>query len=77
MSNLRLADRSLNMANTTAYRNNKSGLKGAYRSGNRWRSTIRHHRQTIYLGMFESAEAAHAAYAAKARELRGEFARAK
>lgn len=41
---------------------------------NRWQAKIRHNYKEICLGTFGSPEEAHAAYAAKARELRGEFA---
>lgn len=72
--NLRLASRSQNMANTTMYRNNKSGLKGAYLTKWGWKSTIRRGGKTISLGTFATAEEAHAAFCAAALELSGEYA---
>lgn len=71
--NLRLASSSQNNANRRARRDNKSGLNGAYFINGKWRAYIRHGR-AIYLGTFGSAEEAHAAYVAKAKELFGEFA---
>ena len=54
-----------------------SGLKGAYwhSQRKRWRSQVQFQRRAIHLGLFDTAEEAHAAYCAKARELFGEFAR--
>jgi hypothetical protein len=76
--NLRLATRSENSANRRRNRNNKSGFKGVIwdqRHGG-WLARIGKNRRTYYLGRYTTAEEAHAAYAAKARELFGEFARA-
>jgi hypothetical protein len=53
--------------------NNKSGIKGVvWRNDfNRWSAKIK----TIHLGLFKTKEEAAAAYAAKARQLFGGFAR--
>ena len=51
------------------------GLKGAYRYRKKWMSKIRVDRRQIYLGLFNSAEEAHAAYCAAAIEHFGAFAR--
>jgi hypothetical protein len=40
----------------------------------RWRAEIQHKRKRFKLGRFDTREEAAAAYAAKARELFGEFA---
>jgi HNH endonuclease len=76
--NLRLATNSENMANRGPQLNNKSsGLKGAYRMWHgRWYSRISKDGIDYYLGIFDTAEEARAAYIKKAEELYGEFARA-
>ncbi len=74
-ANLRLATKSQNMANRGAPRANKTGLKGAFPCGKGWMSRIRHQGKQIYIGFYATPEEAHAAYAAKAREIHGEFAR--
>lgn len=74
ISNLREATRSQNLANRPAQSNNTSGLKGVsfHKGAGRWRATIQHK----YLGLFDTAEEAHAAYRAAASRVFGEFARA-
>lgn len=74
IDNLRPAEQTQNNANRRAYRNNKSGLKGVYMSAGRWRAGIRIDGKSYYIGTYDTAEAAHAAYVAKAKELFGEFA---
>lgn len=76
--NLREADNSLNMANRGTQANKKTNtLKGAYLMWNgTWYSRIQKDGQDYLLGVHPSAELAHAAYATKARELFGKFARA-
>jgi hypothetical protein len=58
--------------------NNASGHKGVYfdRSRNRWAAGIMVDRHCIFLGRFDTAELASAAYETAARELFGEFYRA-
>lgn len=75
--NLRLAERPQNMANMRTHKDNQLGIKGVFfdRRRGKFIATICHHRRQIRLGAFASAEDASAAYAAKARELNGEFAR--
>lgn len=69
--NLRQASRAENTRNRKGRA--KSGLKGAYGGRNdRWHSKI----GGRYLGMFDSAEEAHAAFMNEARKLYGEFASA-
>lgn len=77
ISNLREATFSQNMANTGIWRHNTSGYRGVskQRRGGKWMSTIRFHRKRYHLGVFETAEAASAAYEAKAAQLFGEFYR--
>lgn len=74
IKNLRPAGQSLNNANRHTYRNNKSGFKGVYHWQGRWRAMIRINNKSYHIGMFDTPEAAHDAYFAKARELFGEFA---
>lgn len=75
-SNLRPTDESGNGANKRLYANNACGLKGAHlhRSG-RWRAQIKKKGRVIHLGLFDTADQAHAAYLAAASELHGAFAR--
>ena len=77
-ANLREATYSQNNANSIVRKDNKSGFKGASRSGKRlgWQACIRWEGRSKHLGYFDSPEAAHAAYLAAANELFGEFARA-
>jgi hypothetical protein len=79
LQNLRPATPSQNKANTRAFRSNKSsGLKGASfckRSG-KWLAQIQKDRKPYHLGVFDTAEGAHAAYKVAAERLFGEFARA-
>jgi hypothetical protein len=75
--NLRPADRASNAANSKLPKNSTSGLKGAQKSRyhHRWRSSIRENGRTIYLGMFDTAEEAHAAYRRAAERIHGNYAR--
>ncbi|HXW25609.1 MAG TPA: HNH endonuclease [Xanthobacteraceae bacterium] len=77
LSNLRRATASMNAANRRRPRTNTSGFKGVHRrrTGGRWRAQIWKDGRAHYLGLFATAQAAHAAYAAAARRLFGEFAR--
>lgn len=76
-ANLRLSTVSSNAANRKRYRSNTSGYKGVsfHRRMRRWTAYITKDGRRYTLGCFDTAEAAHEAYAAAARELFGEFAR--
>jgi hypothetical protein len=76
-SNLREATHNENMWNMKMRRNNTSGLKGVtwHKPSRRWRAQICLYSRRLGLGYFDTAEAAHDAYKAKAIELFGEFAR--
>lgn len=76
-TNLRLATHAQNMSNTKKPRHNTSGFKGVHlrRQGD-FSASIQHKGKTIHLGLFPTAEAAHAAYCAAAERIHGEFARA-
>ncbi len=74
--NLRVCTRSQNLQNTMKRKRNSSGFKGVcwHKGANKYMATINHNKVSHYLGLFETAEKAHAAYVAAARELNGEFA---
>src|ERR1700676_5553287 len=77
IGNLRDCTRSQNHANMYKSTRNKSGYKGVTRNNNKinpWCAFIRKDGKTIYIGVFPTAEEAHDAYIAKAKELFGEFA---
>ena len=75
--NLRLADTFQNKRNTSVYRNNRAGLKGAYLTvGGRYTTRIRIDGKNLHLGTFDTPEEAHALYVVKSKEHFGEFARA-
>lgn len=76
IANLRLASHSQNLANQKINKNNSTGFKGVIPSRKRFRARIRINRTVINLGVFDTPEAAHAEYFAKAQELYGQFARA-
>ena len=75
--NLRLADRQQQMFNRSVRKDCRSGLKGAQLSyGGKWCARISYCGKKLYLGLFDTPEAAHEAYKAKAAEFFGEFAAA-
>lgn len=76
IENLRLATYSQNRANATRSLNNKSGCKGVswYSRDGRWQTSIKVNGETIYLGLFDTPEEAHAAYCQAAIEHFGEYA---
>lgn len=80
-SNLRLATKSQNQANTGLNKSNVSGIKGVsrYRAGERygkpWQAGIQKDGKVIHLGHFVTKEEAGGAYARAAKTLFGEFAR--
>lgn len=75
ISNLRLATRSLNAANSARRSCSTSGFKGVTACKKRWRAQITVNQRVVYLGLYATKEAAHAAYANAARLHFGEFAR--
>ena len=76
LSNLRFATSSQNKANVRARRTNQTGLKGVmpYRH-DRFTAQICIAGRSVHLGVFESAQQAHEAYATAALKEYGEFAR--
>lgn len=74
--NLRLATPAQNLANMGRHRDNTSGFKGVHRhSSGLWAASICVNRKRTHIGYFRNPKDAARAYDAKARELRGEFAR--
>jgi hypothetical protein len=76
IENLRLCSSKQNSANSVICRRNKSGFKGVcFRKDiGKFQSHIRIDKIQTHLGYFSTAEEAHAAYVAKAKEVFGEFA---
>ena len=73
--NLRLADKSLNAANSVAQRTNPTGVKGVHLDGKGYRARLKLHGREIYLGHFDTIEEAAEAYALSHRQHFGEFSR--
>lgn len=68
--NLRLSTRSLNMQNQTrARKDSRTGFLGVRKDGNRFMARIGLDGKRIYLGCFDTAEKAHAAYLAAKKEM--------
>lgn len=78
IAKLRPASRSQNMANSVPHRDSSSGLKGIFfdKRRQRWASIITKNGRRKWLGYFDTAASAHAAYCLEAEKLFGEFARA-
>jgi hypothetical protein len=74
--NLRICTHAENMRNRKMAKHNRSGIKGAYRHGQKWVSEIVANGVRYRLGTFDTPQAAGAAYAEAASRLHGEFARA-
>ena len=77
IENLRSASRSENQINIGIRLNNTSGYKGAsWKSRNgKWQSQIQLNGKTKYLGLYNTAEEAGAAYDNASRKYHGEFGR--
>ena len=73
--NLRPASRSENACNRGKHRHNKTGFKGVAPLGKRFRAVVQMKGDKRYLGVFDTAAEAAAAYAKAAKELQGEFSR--
>lgn len=76
IANLRKATNSQNMTNRGKNKTTESGLKGAYyhKKTGKYFSSICKDYKTIYLGIFDTKEEAHAAYCEAAKKLHGDFA---
>ena len=74
--NLRECNRTENMRNQNVHRNNTSGCKGVNtRENGKFRARIRVDKKLLYLGTFDTAAQAAAAYQAAAAKYFGAFAR--
>ncbi len=75
--NLREATMTQQRANQRVRRDSKSGLKGAQQTATgKWVARITAHGVKHRIGLFATAEEAHAAYVTAAKRLFGDFARA-
>lgn len=74
-ANLRSATKSQNMHNQKISTRNTSGFKGVSKIKGRWESNIRLNGKKRRLGIFDTPEAASAAYAKASAALHGEFGR--
>jgi hypothetical protein len=72
--NLRICTRSQNQHNRKKGQRNSSGFKGVSKKGNKWQANIGRDRKQIYLGIFDTPDAAHEAYVKAAKDIHGEFA---
>jgi hypothetical protein len=73
-SNLRLATKPQNGANSSLSVRNSSGVKGVCRIGNRWRAYVTVNRKQIPLGCYDTLEEAALARKKGAAKYHGEFA---
>jgi len=75
--NLRVATKSQNNCNSRTRRNSFTGLKGVYfhKGAGRFVGQIKVKGETMYLGLYDTAEEAHLVYCAAADKYHGEFAR--
>jgi HNH endonuclease/AP2 domain len=71
IANLREATNGQNQANSK--RHSISGFKGVRKHHRKWTASIRYEGQFIYLGLFDTPQAAHAAYCKAAKKLHGKF----
>ena len=76
-ANIRACSRTQNNRNKPVQKNNLTKFKGVcFRpEKNRWRALIMANRKRVELGLFKTAEEAHAAYCAAAKKYHGEYAR--
>lgn len=76
-SNLRLATQAQNTLNTKLRADNRAGFKGVskHTQCNKFKASIAVGGKRRHLGLFDTAEQAHAAYCAASVELHGEFRR--
>ena len=81
IDNLREATHGQNQHNSKSYKNNSHGVKGITKHKykgvwtGQWVASIQRNKKHYYLGIFNSAKDAHAAYCKAAETFYGEFAR--
>jgi hypothetical protein len=68
-----MATRSENIMNARKRTDNKSGVRGVYKCGNKWVCEISINHKKIYLGSYKTLTEASKIRTEKARELFGEF----
>ena len=73
-SNLRKATRGQNKSNQGARKDNRLGIKGVCKMGNRYKAQIRKNGKTYHIGNYATPEEAHKAYCEEADKIYGEFA---
>lgn len=76
IDNLREATQAQNCANTAPHCDSATGLKGVSQKRKKWEARIMVRGTVHRLGVFDTPQAAHAAYAVAAVSFHGEFARA-
>ncbi len=72
-SNLRAATNSQNIQNSRLRTTSTTGLKGAHRFKGKFVSSVKHNGKSHHLGVFNTAQEAHAAYCEAAKRMFGEF----
>lgn len=72
-ANLRLCTREQNARNRRLNSNSKTGLKGVYKNGKKYRAQIRYCNTKVYLGRFSTPEEAYEEYKHVARQLFGDY----
>jgi hypothetical protein len=72
--NLRICSNAQNMGNTSKHVDGSSGYKGVswHKQAQKWHARIGFDYKSIHIGIFDTAEEAHQAYVAKAKELFGD-----
>lgn len=77
--NLRVTTMSQNLMNQRKSRANTSGFKGVsfHKQRQKWRACIKKDGKYMHLGLFNTPEAAYAAYCEASAKLHGEFGRVK
>jgi hypothetical protein len=73
IANLREASNGQNQVNSKRY--SASGFRGVRKHHRKWIASLRLDGRYVYLGLFATPQAAHAAYCAAARKLHGAFFR--
>lgn len=75
IDNLRLASKSENARNSSKHKDNTTGFKGVARFRDKFQAGIGVDGKRIYLGVFDTAEQAHAAYCQAAKKYHGDYRR--